>query len=296
METERADQAQGQSVEDRIFAQFGELEQESEVPKAAEPQEEPEEQPEEETAEVEYDGERFRVPKKLEKAILQEADYTRKTQDIANERRLLEQSQSTIKVAMMEHEFHQSLAKEFHQLKSLEDYIQNLEGADYNQMDSDSIVRHLATIQKAKAGHGELSKLIESRQKEFGDKRQSYISELKAKSHETLAKLINGYTPEKFKEVRAYGSKSGFTDDVLDSIEADPRAASVLYKAMRFDQLQNDKSAAVRKLDAPVVKPGASKPMPTEVKDKLNYRKALGSAKTKQERDAIVAKRIESMF
>lgn len=47
------------------------------------------EEQEPEFAEIEYDGELFKVPKKLEKAILQEKDYTEKTQTAAEKSRAL---------------------------------------------------------------------------------------------------------------------------------------------------------------------------------------------------------------
>lgn len=290
------DQAQGQSVEDRVASLF-ESEQAQEAPQVeAEAETEESEQPVEDEAEVEYEGQRYRVPKALEKAILQEADYTRKTQEIANQRKLLEQSQSNVQLVMMENEFHQSVAEDVHNLKTLDKHIEAMENVDYNGMDSDQIVRHLADIQRGKSYREKLSSKIEKAHAEFKQQFGKQLTEAKAKSHDYLSKAVPGYTPESFKEARDYGSKLGFAEQVLDSIEADPKAASVLYKAMRFDALQANKATAVKRLDAPVIKPGATKPMPQEVKDKLNYKKALKSAQTRDERNAIIQRRVEGMF
>jgi hypothetical protein len=296
------DQASGQSVEEAIADKFSRnyLPQEPEQQEAPEPvaqaESESESEPQEEVEEVEYEGSRYQVPKPLKKAIMQEADYTRKTQEIAEKRQLLEQSQSNLQLVMMENEFHQSVAEEVHNLKSLDKHIEALEQTDYNQMDSDSIVRHLASIQKAKAIRDQLSKKIESAHADFKDKFGKQLSEARKNAHDLLAKTVSGYSPDSFKEARKYGSDLGFPEQVLDSIEADPKAARVLYEAMSYRKLVASKAAAVKKLDAPVVKPGSSKPMPAEVKDKLNYRKQLSSAKTRDERNAIIQKRVEGMF
>jgi hypothetical protein len=296
------DQASGQSVEEAIADKFSRnyLPQEPEQQEAPEPvaqaESESESEPQEEVEEVEYEGSRYQVPKPLKKAIMQEADYTRKTQEIAEKRQLLEQSQSNLQLVMMENEFHQSVAEEVHNLKSLDKHIEALEQTDYNQMDSDSIVRHLASIQKAKAIRDQLSTKINHAHAEFKDRFGKQLTEARAKAKDLLSKTVPGYSPESFTEARKYGSDLGFPEQVLDSIEADPKAARVLYEAMSYRKLVASKAAAVKKLDAPVVKPGSSKPMPAEVKDKLNYRKQLSSAKTRDERNAIIQKRVEGMF
>jgi len=48
------------------------------------------------TDEVEHDGQKYRVPKALKGAFLMHADYTRKTQEVAEQRRALDERQSTI--------------------------------------------------------------------------------------------------------------------------------------------------------------------------------------------------------
>lgn len=291
MANETTDQAPEQSVEDRIYAKFDNSEQQEAAPEPEEAEEQSE-APEPEEAEVEYEGERYRVPKKLEKAILQEADYTRKTQEIAKQRQLLEQSQANAQIAMMEKEFHDSVQDEVHNLKVMDNYIKQLRSQNFNDMTTEDGFRQWMVIQQATEQRDQLSKQIESRQKEFRSKFESAIAEAKAKSHEFLAKNINGYTPESFKAVREYGKTQGFPEPVLDSIEADPKAASVLYKAMRFDQLQEGKTSAVQKLNAPVVKPGSSRPMPQEVKEKLNFRKQMNGAKTSQEKAKLIEQRL----
>ena len=48
-------------------------------------------QPEDDTEEVDWDGAKYRVPKPLKDALLRQADYTRKTQELAEQRRTVEQ-------------------------------------------------------------------------------------------------------------------------------------------------------------------------------------------------------------
>src|SRR5688572_2610686 len=46
--------------------------------------------PQEETFELDIEGEKYVLPKKLEKGFLQERDYTQKSQSLADQRRLVE--------------------------------------------------------------------------------------------------------------------------------------------------------------------------------------------------------------
>ncbi len=286
-----------QSVEDRVFAKFEDTSEEApqEQPQAEE--QEGEAESEEELAEVEYAGSRYKVPKALEPAILQQADYTRKTQELARQREALDKSQDNVNLMLMENEFHQAVQQDLHNVKVLDNYIKSLKAQNFNDMSAEDGFRQWMLIQQANEQRDALNQSVEAKRTEFQTKFQSSISEAKAKTHELLSKAINGYTADSFKAARDYGKNKGFADSVLDSIETDPRAAAVLFKAMRFDELQANKVASVKKLDAPVIKPGnPSRPMPQEVKNKLNYKNALKSAKTRDERNAIQQKYIEGMF
>ena len=48
-------------------------------------------QPEDDTEEVDWDGTKYRIPKALKPGLLMQADYTRKTQELAEQRRHVEQ-------------------------------------------------------------------------------------------------------------------------------------------------------------------------------------------------------------
>jgi hypothetical protein len=299
MADENADQGEAQSAIDRIYSKFEPNEPEPEKVEAqadSDESEAEEQAPQEEVAEIEYDGERYQVPKKLEKAFLQEADYTRKTQEVAKQRQVLEQSSEHVRLMRMEAEFHNSAAEKIHNLRTLDNYITSLESQDIRALSSDEKADLFHTVRQAERQRDRLKGELENDREQFQAQFRKALDEARPKVHELLSKEIKGYSADAFKAAREYGKSKGFEDAVLDSIESDPRAAQMVYKAMLYDKLQTEKVSAVRRLDAPVIKPGSAKPMPQEVKDKLNYKKALNSAKTRDERNAIVQKRVESIF
>lgn len=293
------DQAEPQSITDRIAQQFGVPDDEREDYQTPEEQEAPEEEveaSEPDEAEVEYDGERYRVPKKLEKAIMQERDYTQKSQEVAEQRRLLEQSQQAMKIANIEQDFTQATAVEFQQLQALDAYIQNLNSQQFASMTTDEKMDALLNIQQAERHREAVKASIESKRTEHKGKLDQAIAEAKDKAREVLSKQIPGFKPETLGEVRDYAKRLGFTDVAMDSIEMDARSALVLHKAMRFDELQATKGAAVQKLDAPVVKPGSSRPMPNGLKAKFAFDKAMKSATTSQAKAKLIEQRLAGMF
>jgi hypothetical protein len=290
------DQAPEQSIEDRIYAKFNpEDEQETpepqiEVEAEAEPQESDE-------VEVDWeDGNRYRVPKALEPGLMRTKDYTQKTQKAADQLRLLEQSQSAMKLAQMESDFHRETQEETQQLQAVEQWMKGLNQRDFSQMSSDEKMDLVLQLRRAEGIRDGLKDSLKSKRGEFETKIAKATDEVKAKAREALEKHIPGYKPETFSQVRDYARTLGFTDTAIDSIEMDAKSALVLFKAKQFDELQANKSASVQKLETKVIKPGSSNPMPQETKDKLALHKAFKNAKGKAERDAIMQKRVEAMF
>src|SRR6185437_2626655 len=102
------DETPEQSAEDRIAAKFGfpgQTQTEPETQEAAETVAEAE--PTE--AEIEWGGEKFTIPIKLKDAFLKNEDYTQKTQELAEQRRILEQNRESIARANADFEFQQSI-------------------------------------------------------------------------------------------------------------------------------------------------------------------------------------------
>src|SRR5690348_3643336 len=65
------------------------------APEGGEPQAESE-QPQEELDTIEFDGKQYQVPKAIKPGYMMQADYTRKTQEVANQRRELEQAKERL--------------------------------------------------------------------------------------------------------------------------------------------------------------------------------------------------------
>ena len=300
------DQAPVQSVEDRIASAFGIQDDQPEDPEkydgrreeVAEAEETAEEPaaPEPEEVEIEYDGETFRIPRKLEKGILQEKDYTQKTQALAEQRRQVEFAQKALEASRFEREFTESVATEQQQMQMLDAYLQQLKSVNVSDLPMEDGFRHWMQLQQVKEQRESLEKSITSKRAEYERKVQEHVKGLRVQARELLAKQIGDLNDETLAALSNHAKSLGYTDTDWDLIQADPRAATLLYKAMKYDQLQANKAQAVTKATTPVVKPGSSNPMPQAVKDKLAFNKAMKSAKTSQEKARLIEQRLMGSF
>jgi len=298
----KADQASSQSIVDRIAAQFEDrpedVSQPHEETEETPVEEEAEAAPESEDAEIEYEGARYRIPKALEPAVMQKADYTQKTQQLAEERRKIEYAQKSLEAAKIRREFDESVAGDLQQLQLMESYLGQLKSVNVNDLPMEEGFKHWMQMQQLKEQRETLQKSIDGKREDYGKKAQEAIQNLRSQAHDLIKRQHPEFSDQTAKELRDHAKSIGYTDADFDMIELDPRAASMLYKTMKYDQLQASKSAAVQKASSapPGAKPGSSNPMPNTVKEKLNYRKALSSAKTNREKELIIQKHLESRF
>jgi hypothetical protein len=77
-----------------------------------------------------------------------------------------------------------------------------------------------------------------------------------------------------------------------------PRDVEILWKAQQYEKLLTTKDQALRRASKapPVVKPGSVKPMPKNVREKLDHRKAMKKATTPQEKAAVIQRHLASRF
>ena len=273
-----------------------EMEQTEREVEAAEVVAEAEEQSVPDIAEVEYEGQKFQIPKALEKAIMQHGDYTRKTQELADQRRAVELTQQQFRIAQLNNEFESSVSQERQQAAVLDAYLARASQLNWSGMTTDEIVRAKMDLDNAKDARAKLDRDIEAKRSEYQQKIAKQYKDYLGQATQYLAKAIPGWTDATAKDIAQHALGDGYTQEELNNI-TDPRYVRTLWKAREFDRLQAERQQAKGKADsAPVLRPGAVNPMSPAVKQKLNYRKAVASAKTEADRQKIVRDRIGQIF
>lgn len=289
----QTEQPNQDSVEDRIGSILG----------GDEPQEEPDEQEAapgdenqtaEETFELELEGEKFVLPKKLEKAVLQERDYTQKSQSLAEQRRALDLVHEQARVAQMAQQFQSEAAQELDQLRMLEAVIKQAQSTDWTQMGTEDLLRKRVELDTWRDQREQLLKTLNGKQQEWSQKQQAEFERIKTQSLDSIKKRIPGWNDTLAKSIREHALSEGYTEAELASI-IDPRHAVTLWKAQQFDQLQAKAQKTVQ--DVKSIKTTPANPMPQQIKEKLNYRKAIAKTpKGTPEHQRLVTDRVAKLF
>ena len=280
----------------------GQPESESEEVESAETQDETEEsseevEGEEEEAEeealrdekfvVKVDGKEIEVPKdELIRGYQREADYTRKTQKLAEERKLVE---SEFQQVRGEREQYSQI------LGQLQQKLQEFEPPepDWNRLEVEDPTEyarqwtsHQRRNQQKFAVQAEQDRLNQVRQAEL----QKHLQQVMATEVSRLKEKIPEWnSPEKAKaEGKAlleYGQNLGFSEQELSTI-TDSRALLALHKAWKYDQMMSKRPEFQAKIKkAPrMVTPGSSGSVSSKSSDINNAKKRL--AQTGSVRDA----------
>lgn len=180
----------------------------------------------------------------------QGADYTRKTQQLAEQRKALDaEAQSVIQARQLRDTYAERLQM-IEQMLTAQDSNEDLDSLKENDPIGYA-VRVAEMQQKEKqmyAVQAERQRIAEEQQAEYGQNMQRYI----ATQAQELTKFIPEYAhPEKGEslrsDIRKFAKSVGFSDQDLSNV-VDHRQVLTLYKAMQFDKLQQAKPQVTKRV------------------------------------------------
>ena len=292
------------SLEDRIAGQlFGnEAEESDEQPQPEAEGDEPEaetsaadEQTEKapELVEVEFSGKQYKLPPELKDALMAQADYTRKTQEVAEQRRMVDQH---MLLMQQEAQFQQAVSQESAQLQQLDWQLAAYKGLDWSSMDTETMTRTRVAMDQLRDARNEIAQTVEAKRGQFQQHMQGLMQQAREKGVEYLKRHIPNWGPDVGRELTNYAINEGYSDVELGTL-TDARMIKTLWKARQWDALQSQRGATSKRAEKapPVVKPGASKPQ-SQVEADVTYKKALKAAKTSSEKQRVIQSRLERMF
>jgi len=249
--------------------------------------------PEPETFEYEYDGEKFVLPKKLEKSLLQERDYTQKSQSLADQRRLVELKEQQFRTRELQQNFHNEIANEIKQLQMIDAVLE--QPVNWQGMSTDEAFRYKIQLDDLRQQKDKLLQAVNTKHQTYQKQQAEHEQALQQKTLETLRSRIPNWSPEVAKEVTEYFRDRGLSESDFRLFNSNPVYVEAAWKAVQFDKLQAKAKPAVQQ--AKTVKTTSAKPMPPSVKEHLNFRKQLSKTpENSPERRKVVESRIASIF
>jgi hypothetical protein len=286
------------SIEDRLMAQFEPEQPDAEAPpeqqlQADEPAPESEAQPE--FHEIEFEGKTYQVPPELKDALLRQSDYTKKTTEVSERQRAIEQKELQLKAVEAERRFHEVVKADISAIQKIDFQIEQWKSVDVTGMSSEELWKISRQVDQLKDQRAQLSNGINGKWQGFQQEQNTLLQQARAKAEEHVSKAVKGWGPEVQKALTDYGIAQGYTGEELSQLSYDARYVSTLWKAQQFDKLHSQQIQGKVKT-VPTVKPGSSNPMPQHVKDQFAYKKQMSSAKTSSQKAAVIQKRLESLF
>ena len=287
-----SDQALEQSPQEKLMAMLDEVPDEESVDLDAEEQQideieedetpdegdESEEEQSEDDNEEEADSEEQpaslklkvngeEIDKPLEEVIAlaqQGLDYTKKTQEVAEQRKALEDYAQTIKVQeqnfMQQVELNNALIGDIAKLQSVDNQLAQFDQVNWQELSDTDFVeaqKLFFTYNQLQQQRSTLAQDLGQKQQQLQAQQAQSVQERIVKGKEILAKEIPNWSRETSQAIISTGKEYGFSDDELGMI-VDPRHVKVLHDAMQWRKLQANTGVKNKVAQAkPVVKPGA---------------------------------------
>ena len=326
-----SDQAFEQSPQEKLMAMLDEVPEEQEALQAIEEQLDDVEEPEEETEqseepegddeeptedeEVEAEEDSEEQPKSLKLKIngeelekpldevialaQQGLDYTKKTQEVAEQRKALEDYAQTIKVQEQKFnealQLNQALISEVAQLTNIDNQLAQFNDVNWQELSDNDFVeaqKLFFTYNQLQQQRANIANDLGQKQQQLQAQQAQSIQERVAKGKEILAKEIPNWSRDTSQAIISTGKEYGFTDDELGMI-VDPRHVKVLHDAMQWRKLQSNSVVKNKVSQAkPVVKPGAKDTKQEATSAKRQVRDAL----RKTGKSDLAQKLIEDMI
>lgn len=285
------------SIEDRLAAQFEPDQPDGQQPEQPAGTETPE--PESEAAasefvETEFNGKTYQVPPELKDALMAQSDYTRKTTEVAERSKAIEQKELAYRAYEAERKFNAAVKDDIAQMQEIDFSVKQWKSIDVTGMTSEQLWQVKTQVDNLKEKREELSRNVNSKWNAHQQEQIALANEAQSKAQDAVAKSIKGWGPEAKAAMRDYALTEGYTAAEIDTL-ADPRMVKTIWKAQQYDKLQAQKVQGKVQI-APTVKPGSSNPMPQQVRDKLALRKQLGSAKTSGEKAKVIERELMNRF
>jgi hypothetical protein len=198
----------------------------------------------------------------LIKGYSRTSDYTKKTQEVAEQRKAVEAQQAKIEeAARLRDQYAQRLSIIEQMLQQPEPDLSQLKETDpigyaVAVAEQTEKQKQLAAVQQERA------RLAQQQQSEQSERLKAHLATEAAKLREAIPEWQDEVKGEIIKkEIREYAKSVGFSDQELSQVY-DSRAVTALYKAAQYDKLMKGKIDATKKVtQAPrMLKPGTSTP------------------------------------
>lgn len=207
------------------------------------------EQTDDELAEIEHDGKKYRVPAALKDGYLRNADYTQKTQSVAEMRREVEAERARVtEMGKLRQEDVAAIGQIVNIDNQLKEY-RAITQEQWNALDqvdpakSFQLNRQMSHLERQRQ---ELVEGVQKRQEQLNLEEQRASAKFVEENKAALKRLIPNWTPELGQKVAEAGMKHfGLTEKEVKSV-TDARFLKILHYARIGHEALNKSRAATK--------------------------------------------------
>jgi len=179
------------------------------------------------------------------------SDYTKKTQEVAEQRKVIDQeAKAIIEARQVRDEYSQ-------RLQSLQEFLNvgTESKEDLSVMKENDPIGYAVKVAEMTEKKDQLQK-VQTEQRRIAQEQESdrsvemqrYVEQEANKLTQSLPEFSDKAKGEQIRnDIRTYGKKVGFTDDELSQVY-DSRHVIVLHKAAQYDKLMSNKARAKKKV------------------------------------------------
>lgn len=203
---------------------------------------------EDDSEDVDYEGKQYRLPKELKDALLRQADYTRKTQEVSD---LRKQHEAERQQFAQQAQLHEATLQHRAEVLSIDQQLAQYQGVNWNELsDSDPALAQKLYFQYQglQTKRNEALQQMTQAQQQVLQAQQHDAAKRLQEGREALAREITGWA-EKEDDVVRYAMNNGYSIEDMKMAVSDKRMAKTIWKAFMFDQMQ--KSAPAKPKAAP---------------------------------------------
>lgn len=224
------------------------LEEDAEAETEDNPQEA---EPEDDSEEVEHEGAKYRIPKALKGALMMHADYTRKTQEVAEQRKAWEQERA------QQAESFEALKVEHATVTALEAQLKSYETIDWNAefaADPDNARLHYDRYRLLQDQHLRAKSDLSEKEAQRLESQRAQLATALEETGKVLARDIKGWSPQLAQEIATTAAEFGVTMEEMGTL-ADPRLWKVLNALREARTAQKTQATVQRHEKAAAVQP-----------------------------------------
>ena len=210
-----------------------------------------------ELVDVEWEGKIYKLTPEVKDALMRQADYTKKTMEVAEQRKAFESQQQQFQQTVQQQEqFFEDAAN----VRAIEGQLKQFDQVDWNQLSYDDPVEFqrldFQRRQLVENRNNHVQRMTHAQQ-EAAQTQQQEVAKLKEQGLKQLAKDIPGWGEETAKTIFKAGMDHyGFNKQEMGSV-LDPRMVRVLDDARRYREIvaKSKSKKAPPPVEAEPVKP-----------------------------------------